>query len=78
MDNPLNPKTTFQKVTEHKGTTITGTLTTVMGIVVAVLPPDVKAGCLDAVQKADNPMLVGGLLAAGLGITILGPSLAKK
>lgn len=67
----------MQKVAESKTTTVTGGLSAVAGVILALIPAEVRGGCIDAIQGADNPMLVGGLVVVGLILTLVGPSLKR-
>lgn len=67
-----------QPLQDSKTTTAAGAITTIAGIALALLPTEVRAGCVNAVMSTNQPILVGGLLAIGLGLTLIGPSLTKK
>ena len=66
------------KLQESKVTTATGGLTAVGGMFLALIPSDVRSGCLDTIQSTDNPVLIGGLVCGGILLTLVGPSLSKK
>lgn len=68
----------IQKAADSKVTTVVGGLASLGGIIVALLPTDVKDQCFTAVQNSPNPAMVGGLLAGGLILTLIGPTLTKK
>ncbi len=68
----------IKTLSEKKSTTVVGGMASVAGILVALIPSDVKASCFDSIHSSDNPALVGGLLSLGLALTFIGPSLAKK
>ena len=66
------------KLQESKVTTATGGLTAIGGVLLALIPSDVRAGCIDTIQSSDNPLMIGGLVCGGILLTLVGPSLSKK
>ena len=74
----MSPQQAIQTVTEHKGTTLVGLLAMVGSGLLTLVPPDVREPCMTAVQHSSNPALIFGLMVVGGGLTIAGPSLAKR
>lgn len=71
-DEPKKP------LSENPLTTIAGGLSTVAGLAISLIPHDVWKTCSDAVSETSNPAFVAALVASGLGLTLVGPSLTKK
>lgn len=67
-----------KKVSEKKTTTVVGLITIATAVIPSLLPKETWETCSAAVLTSANPMLTGTLLVAGLGLTIYGPSIAKK
>jgi hypothetical protein len=65
-------------LSENRLTTIAGGLSTVAGLAISLIPHDVWKTCSDAVSQTANPAFTAGLVAAGLALTLAGPSLTKK
>lgn len=68
----------IQAAQESRATTALGGLASLTGIIVALLPADVKESCFTSIQNSNNPAVVGGLIITGLVLTIVGPSFTKK
>lgn len=67
----------IQKLQQSRATTLTGSLATISGIVIAFIPDNVWDACSSAVQETGSPLFTGSLLILGLALTVIGPSLAK-
>ena len=65
-------------LSENRLTTIAGGLSAVAGLAISLIPHDVWKTCSDAVAKTSNPVFVAALVAVGLSLTVVGPSLTKK
>lgn len=59
-------------------TTAAGGILGFGGIVLSLLPSEVRDACLSAVNESGNPVIVSALVSAGLVLTIIGPSLAAR
>jgi hypothetical protein len=66
------------KVVHSKLTTIAGGLSTISGVLLAIVPGDVLATCTEAIAKTQNPTMIGGLLGAGVLLSSVGPSLVGR
>jgi len=67
-----------ENVVDTPKTTITGSILGFGGIVLSVLPPEVRDACFTSVNDSSNPILVSSLVSLGLILTIIGPSLAAR
>jgi hypothetical protein len=67
----------IQRIQQSRVTTLTGSLATISGIVVALIPDNVWDACSAAVQETGSPLFTATLLISGLVLTVIGPSLAK-
>lgn len=74
----MSPQQVVQSMTEHRGTTIIGLLATLGSGLLTLVPTEIREPCVTAVQNSSNPSVVFGLMAVGVGLTIAGPSLAKR
>ena len=68
---------TIKKITESKSTTIAGGIASVGAVIISLIPSNVWASCSGALNETGNPVMTASLLIAGVGLTIIGPSLAK-
>lgn len=68
----------LEKLSENKGTTGVGLGGIVIALIVAMIPAELKKSCFDSISLAENPLLSGTLLVAGILATVIGPSLFKK
>lgn len=66
------------KISEKKTTTIVGIVTILTAAIPTLLPKEAWETCSEAVLSSPNPVLTGTLLVAGIGLTIYGPSIAKR
>jgi len=74
----MTTKEAANRVTHSKLTTIAGTLSTISGVLLAIVPGDVLASCREAVAKSEDPAMIGLLLGAGLFLSSVGPSLVGR
>ena len=70
--------TKIQEIQRSKLTTAIGGIFSLGGILLTLIPSDVRSVCMDAVGSAENPALVGGLVVLGIVMSLIGPSLGKK
>ena len=68
---------TVKAITESKATTIAGATASIGAVIVSLIPSGVWASCTGALNETGNPVMTASLLVAGVGLTIIGPSLAK-
>lgn len=68
----------LQSLAKSRKTTLAGSLSTLTGIVVAFIPHEVWSACSASIAESNSPVLVASLVITGLGLTIVGPSLAKS
>ena len=68
---------TVKKLSESKGTTIAGGIASIGAVIVSLIPSGVWESCSNAVNQTGSPVMTAALLIAGVGLTIIGPSLAK-
>lgn len=68
----------LQQLQQSRATTLTGSLATISGIVIALIPDNVWDTCSSAVQETGSPFFTGILLISGLALTVIGPSLASR
>jgi hypothetical protein len=68
----------LQQLQQSRATTLTGSLASISGIVVALIPDNVWDACSAAVQETGSPLFTGTLLIFGLALTVIGPSLATR
>lgn len=71
-------KALLEKAEESKATTGAGIVTSLGAIVLALIPADTWEACTSSIAATGNPLLVGGLLIVGIGLTFIGPSFTKK
>lgn len=69
---------TVKSLSESKLTTAAGGITLFAGILLPLIPSEVRANCVDAVTQTENPLMMGSLVVAGIVLTSIGPSLAKR
>lgn len=67
----------LQSLAKTRKTTLAGTFSTLTGIIVAFIPHEVWSACSASITESNSPVLVASLVIAGLGLTIVGPSIAK-
>lgn len=68
----------LQSLAKTRKTTLAGTFSTLTGIIVAFIPQEVWSACSASIAESNSPVLVASLVVAGLGLTIVGPSIAKS
>lgn len=68
----------IKALSQSRATTFTGGGLSVGGIILALVPSNVRDTCVDAVSNSDSPMIVSILLIVGIALTFIGPSFAKK
>lgn len=68
----VTPVSQLDKVATHKLTTVSGMA---IVLITALMPPDIRDSCYTAVVNSSSPLFTSGLLLAGLGLTVLGPSI---
>lgn len=68
----------MKKVSEDPKTTLIGSVLGFGGVVLSLLPAGVRDACFSAVNESGNPVIVSVLVSAGLILSFVGPSLAKK
>lgn len=69
---------TIKTLSESKGTTIAGGIASIGAVIVSLVPSGVWASCTGALNETGSPIMTASLLIAGVGLTIIGPSLAKS
>lgn len=73
----MTPQEIKKSVSESPLTTIAGGLTTVSGLAISLIPNHVWETCSTAIAETSNPVFTGSLVAVGLSLTLIGPSLAR-
>jgi len=68
---------TVKKLSESKSTTIAGSIASIGAVVISLIPSGVWESCSGALNETGSPIMTAALLIAGVGLTIIGPSLAK-
>lgn len=72
------PESFFDKAVKSKGTTIVGLVTLLSPFLLAIIPPEIRTGCVDTVVNSENPFTAGALATLGVLLLLLGPSIARK
>lgn len=68
----------IQQLSQSKMTTVAGATTTLGALIISLIPQHVWSTCSEAVMTSNSPMLIGAMVAIGMGLTVAGPSLSKK
>lgn len=71
MDKP-NP------LRESRITTGLGAVLGYGGILMSILPSNVRDACVSAVSSSENPLFISIMVVAGLTFTVVGPSIASR
>lgn len=67
----------LQSLANTRKTTALGTTSVLTAVIIGLIPQDTWKICSDAVSQEANPLFVSALVIVGLGLTVIGPSLAK-
>lgn len=67
----------LQSLAKSRKTTAAGSLSIVGAVVIGLIPHDVWKTCGESISETSNPLFVSALVILGLGLTVIGPSLAK-
>jgi hypothetical protein len=70
--------TKIQAVQQSPLTTVIGGIFSLGGILLTLVPSDVRSACVDSISSSENPALMGGLVVIGIVMSLIGPSLGKK
>jgi hypothetical protein len=65
------------KLTQSRKTTVAGTSSILVGLIAGLVPDDIWKTCGESISQTSNPLFVSALVIIGLGLTVIGPSLAK-
>jgi hypothetical protein len=68
----------LRSLVQSKKTTAVGTTSVIAGLIIGLVPQDVWKTCGESVAQTSNPLFVSALVIVGLGLTVIGPSLAKS
>lgn len=68
----------MKPLSQNKITTFAGLITTLTGIVMGLIPQHVWSTCTEAISQTGSPVFVGSLVALGIVLTTVGPSIFKQ
>ena len=68
----------LQSLARSRKTTAAGSLSIVGAVVVGLIPDDIWKTCGESISQTSNPLFISALVIVGLGLTVIGPSLAKS
>ncbi len=66
-----------ENLIKNRAVTAAGGILGFGGVILALLPAEVRDTCMKAVMDSNNPLVTSILVIAGLILTTIGPSLAK-
>jgi hypothetical protein len=68
----------ISSLSKSRTTTIVGGLAGFGGLVLALIPSNIRENCIGAINESENPVILAGLVTIGLILTIIGPSFNKS
>jgi hypothetical protein len=67
-----------KKLSESRATTLLGGSLGIGTLVLALLPAEVRAGCVEAIQNSNNPVFIAIMALGAIVLTVIGPSITAK